>query len=617
MVTKEQLDKYIEAYQQGNPLITDEEYDALLEEYLDETGEENRPFLRSKQSDNVNDIVGTLPKVYNVLKPMRDGQKTYETWVKTKKIPLEYHTIVQPKFDGCSISLDMFTGRFYTRGDYDNGESVDVTELFTDVFNVSEANTKIDAIKFEAIMSHECFEKIKQLGYKRPRDAVAGIISSRNKELASLITLIPLRLYFDKRQYVASSLQEISFETYVDDYDGIESFINEKLADGAVVKYKDLHYSIDGVVASAISDEETIPDWEVAIKILNNVKETKLKYVDFQLGKTGKITPVGVLEPVMFDGVIVDHVGLSTFDRIIQLELHHNDTVRIVYNIVPYLIESLHDGDSLISIPTKCPVCGHELNMITMKTVRCTNPKCDGLRVGLINRYCEKMKMMGISKGIITKLYDNNLVKSIGDLYRLTPDMIMSIDGFKEKSANNIIRSIRKASKDVSLDRWMGALPIKDISSKLWRLLIDARYPMDDLKAACCYRDRIENGTPNEFMEECIPIYVHGFSSKLYATMKEGLFNHWDEIKDVIQYITFKSTTNMNRSVKGRVTLTGTRDEKLISYLQEKGYEVSDFSSKTIALVIPYMGFRSSKVDKALKNRIPVYTIEEAYVHLK
>ena len=617
MVTKEQLDEYIKAYQEGHSLISDEEYDALLEEYLDEHGEENRPFLRSKQSDNVNDIVGTLPKVYNVLVPMRDGQKTYESWVKTKKIPVEYHTIVQPKFDGCSISLDMYTGRFFTRGDYDNGESVDVTDLFTDIFKLEEVNTKIDAIKFEAIMCHECFEKIKHLGYKRPRDAVAGIISSRNKELASLITLIPLRLYFDKRQYVAASLQEISYETYVDDYDGITSFINDKLADGAVVKYKDLHYSIDGVVASAISDEQTIPDWEVAIKILNNVKETKLKYVEFQLGKTGKITPVGILEPVVFDGVVVDHVGLSTFDRIIQLDLRHNDTVRIVYNIVPYLIDSLHDGDSIIPVPTKCPICGAELNMITMKTVRCTNPKCDGLRVGMINRYCEKMKMMGISKGILTKLYDNDVINTIGDLYRLTPEMIMSIDGFKEKSANNIIKSINKASNNVPLDRWMGALPIKDISSKIWRTLIDAKYPMDEMKATCCYKEMIQNGTPNQFIEECIPIYVYGFSTKLYAAIKEGLINHWDEIQDIIQYVTFKSTTDMGKSVKGRVTLTGTRDEKLISYLQEKGYEVNDFSSKTIALVIPYEGFVSSKVPKAIRNGIPVYIIDQAYEKLR
>ena len=163
----------------------------------------------------------------------------------------------------------------------------------------------------------------------------------------------------------------------------------------------------------------------------------------------------------------------------------------------------------------------------------------------------------------------------------------------------------------------MGALPIKDISSKLWRMLIDAKYPMDEMAATSNYRRMIENGTPNDFIEECIPIYVYGFSTKLYAAIKEGLFNHWDEIQDVVKYVTFKCTTDMKRSVKGRVTLTGTRDEKLISYLEEKGYKVDDFSSKTIALVIPYEGYVSSKVPKAIKMGIPVYTINQAYEKLR
>jgi DNA ligase (NAD+) len=231
----------------------------------------------------------------------------------------------------------------------------------------------------------------------------------------------------------------------------------------------------------------------------------------------------------------------------------------------------------------------------------------------MINRYCEKMKMMGVSKGILTKLFEAGLIESIGDLYRLTPEKIMSLDGFKEKSANNIINSIRKASADVPLSRWMGALPIKDISAKTWQLVIDARYPMYELKASNAYRNAIQNGTPDSFMTECIPNYVYGFSTNTYAAMREGLVLYWDEIQDVIQYINFKCTTNITKPIKGRVTLTGTRDGKLISYLIEKGYDVNDYSSKTIALIIPQKGYVSSKVVKAKKMGIPVYTIEEAY----
>lgn len=612
MITKEELKRYQIAYSQGNPLISDEEYDALLEEYLKENGEENRPFLRAQQSDDVNDIVGTLTKAYGVTEPWREGQMFYAKW--QKKISPDAKIILQPKFDGCSIACDLVTGRWYTRGDYDNGESVDVTELFEDRlthYRTYVGNT-FTAIKFEAIMAKEVYDKLNlKASYKRPRDAVSGAISSRDIDMCKYITLVPLRIYGDNHQYIPSLLNQISIELSADDFDGIQAFINDKLADGAVAKFNLGTYAIDGVVVSVIEDNHTTD--EIAIKILNNIKETKIINIDYQYGKTGKITPVGILDPVKFDTVTVDHVGLSTLDRVMELGLKYNDTVRIVYNIVPYLLDTYNDGTIPIPIPKNCPICGSPLNFKTLKTVRCTNPQCKGLKIGMINRYCEKMKMMGVSKGILTKLFEAGLIESIGDLYRLTPEKIMSLDGFKEKSANNIINSIRKASDDVPLSRWMGALPIKDISAKTWQLVIDARYPMDELKASNAYRNAIQNGTPDSFMTECIPNYVYGFSTNTYAAMREGLVLYWDEIQDVIQYINFKCTTNITKPIKGRVTLTGTRDGKLISYLIEKGYDVNDYSSKTIALIIPQKGYVSSKVVKAKKMGIPVYTIEEAY----
>lgn len=611
LITKAELDKYQKAYSEGHAIITDEEYDNLLEEYLNQVGESNRPFLRQKQSGDVNDIVGSLPKIYGLTTPMRPGQKVYTDWIRTKKIPNDAKIIVQPKFDGCSVAIDAYLGKYYTRGDVDNGESVDVTALFKDHFK-NGFGEAISAVKFEAIMSHEVFEKLGlSKSYKRPRDVVAATITSQNTGLSQYITLVPLREYSMNDSFIPSELEDLSLTTTADDFEGIESFISDKLSDGATVKFNGCTYSIDGVVVSVLDDGRTTE--EVAIKILNNVKETKIINVDYQYGKTGKITPVGILEPVKFDNITVDHVGLSTLDRVMSLGLKYNDTVRIVYNIVPYLIESYHDGAVPIPIPKNCPICGAPLNFRTLKTVRCTNPQCSGLKIGLIHRYCEKMKMMGIAKSTITKFYEAGLVECIGDLYRLTPEKIMSIDGFKEKSANNIIKSIHDNSRDVDLAKWLGALPIKDISAKTWQLVINAKYPSDNMKATSVYRNAIENGTPDSFMMECVPNYVYGFSTNTYAAMREGLVLYWSEIQDVIQYISFNVLTDLRKPTKGRVTLTGTRDDKLINYLTEKGYEVNDYSSKTIALVIPEKGYVSSKVVKAAKSGIPIYTIQEAY----
>jgi DNA ligase (NAD+) len=611
LITKAELDKYQKAYSEGHAIITDEEYDNLLEEYLNQVGESNRPFLRQKQSGDVNDVVGTLTKVYGVTTPMRPDQKVYTDWIRTKKIPNDAKIIVQPKFDGCSVAIDAYLGKYYTRGDVDNGESVDVTALFKDHFK-NGFGEAISAVKFEAIMSHEVFEKLGlSKSYKRPRDVVAATITSQNTGLSQYITLVPLREYSMNDSFIPDELEDLSLTTTADDFEGIESFISDKLSDGATVKFNGCTYSIDGVVVSVLDDGRTTE--EVAIKILNNVEETKIINIDYQYGKTGKITPVGILEPVKFDNITVDHVGLSTLDRVMSLSLKYNDTVRIVYNIVPYLIDSYHDGSVPIPIPKNCPICGAPLNFRTLKTVRCTNPQCSGLKIGLIHRYCEKMKMMGIAKSTITKFYEAGLVECIGDLYRLTPEKIMSIDGFKEKSANNIIKSIHDNSRDVDLAKWLGALPIKDISAKTWQLIINAKYPSDNMKATSVYRNAIENGTPDSFMMECVPNYVYGFSTNTYAAMREGLVLYWSEIQDAIKYISFNVLTDLRKPTKGRVTLTGTRDDKLIAYLTEKGYEVNDYSSKTIALVIPEKGYVSSKVAKAAKSGIPIYTIQEAY----
>ena len=159
---------------------------------------------------------------------MRPNQKVYKDWAMNLKLPEDTTIIVQPKFDGVSVSVDLMTREFYTRGDYDNGESVNVTELFKDRFTDGSLNCFheiVTAVKFEAIMSHETFNNLGLNNkYKRPRDAVAGIISSRNTELSKCITLIPLREYVDvnNNQYITQYLADNSIKTTLTDYTTIQ-----------------------------------------------------------------------------------------------------------------------------------------------------------------------------------------------------------------------------------------------------------------------------------------------------------------------------------------------------------------------------------------------------------
>ena len=621
MITKEELEKYQIAYSQGTPLITDEEYDNLLEEYVSEHGENSRPFTRQKQSSSVNDIVGTIPKTYGVTKPMREGQKIYSDWVRLNGLTHNDWIYLQCKFDGCSVAYDCKTQRFFTRGDYDNGESVDVTELFSNRIGSDEYlkywDTDVfDAVKFEAIIHPSVFYEMKlNEQYKRPRDMVSATITSRNVEMAKYITLVPLRKYLNGKQYICHN---IGMYLPCDAYEEIEKFISDVLGNNASSLFQPYEgYACDGVVATVVTNDtdeelstEVIPGKEVAIKILNNIKETTLKNVDFQFGRSGRITPVAIVEPVMFDNVKVDHIGLSTFERVVNMNLHHGDTVRVVYNIVPYLIDSYHDGLYPIQIPQKCPICGSPFDLRVLKTVRCTNPNCKGLRLGSIVRYCEKMKMFGVSKGNLTRLYDAGLIQNIPDLYRLNVDDIANLPGFGQSSAMNIINAIKTASTNVSLNRWLGALPMRDTSAKIWDVILKEMFGNDKQKAVDILSEYLNNGCPEDLINNlrCPP----GIGGLKVMKIAEGLRQNWDEIKDTIQYIKF-DVSNGIINTKGKVAMTGTRDKQLTEYLTSHGYDVCDFNTKITCLIIPNETFTSNKTVKAKELGIPIYTIDEAY----
>ena len=613
MITEQQLKEYIDAYNMGKPLISDEEYDRLLEEYLAMHGEDKRPYLRQKQSGVINGLVGTLPKVYGVQTPMREGQDTYEKWFNRKGINPNAKIIIQPKFDGASIAVDK-SGRFFTRGDYQNGESVDVTELFKNHNIDKYLSETVDGVKFEAIMCHENFygAGIDEIGnYLKPLDVVNAIIHSRNVDVSSYITLVPLRKSIDGDEFVCSELQTVSLvTTTADDFDTIQQFIVDKLNDGATVEYGGRHYSIDGVVVSVLGNDNEITH-EVAIKILNDINETKLVDVKFQFGKTGKITPVAIVEPVQFcDGKrTVDHITVSTLDRVNALNLRKGDTVRVMYNIVPYLLDSRNDGYERIQLPTHCPKCGAPFEYTTLKTVRCTNPICQGRKLGSIIRYCEKMKMMGVGEATLNTLFDNQLIKEIDDLYTLTAEKIQTLPGFKQTSANNIIKSIHENSADVPVCRWLGALPFLDVDAKKWDLLLTSVIGNDELYRSNIIRHIFEHA-PDEF-DTLLVQGVRGIGTATIKSMNEGFITNKDMFARLIKFISFRATTNVSN--RGKVCLTGTRDKTVIDYLTKKGYQVTDSLTKDTVLVVrPDPMFESGKTKKAYDLGIKIITINEA-----
>ena len=611
MITKEELKRYQQAYAQGKPLIDDADYDALLEEYLNQNGESERPFSRNKQSSVLNDIVGTLPKRFGVTVPIREGQKTYEQWVNSKKIPNGTKVMVQPKFDGCSVGYDFINNRFATRGDYDNGESEDVSDVFHSfqyqIEKFYKGKYTIDeplSIKFEAIINRDSyFEYNLNEKYDVPRDAVQAAISSHTD--LKCMSLIPLRLYLsDKKQYIPPYLVEMSKIFMYDDYDGIQSFITDILDNEALCN----GYECDGVVVTVIEENDNgfynAMD-EVAIKILDYKQTSKLVDVKFQFGKTGRITPVAIFEPIMFGKREVDHATISTFDRVMSMGLRYNDTVKIMYNIVPYFMGSNHDGNELIQLPTVCPYCKHEFDLSNPKLIRCSNNDCIGKKIGSIIRYAEKMKMFGLSKGRIQTLYENNVIDSIESLYTMTADNISHVESFGDKSADNIINAIKESSH-IQLNRWLGAFPMNDVGAGIWKILLNQLH-----MSSTDFCQILLNGYISDLVNMICLTDMDMIGDITKAKIIDGLNRNWESMKFICPYISFIDETDESSS-KGRVTLTGTHDKNIIDYIKSFGYEVGDFSPvKTKILVIVNSDFKSNKVTTAKEKGIPIYTVQE------
>lgn len=608
-ITKEQLDKYVDAYAHGTPLISDEEYDLLLEEYVKEHGESSRPFTRQKQSSAVNDIVGTLTKCY--FRSMHPNQIYYVDYIAKKK--WNFNMCLQPKFDGCSVAFDVATHQFYTRGDYDDGESLNVTKLF--IGHIPQISSNLidgtTAMKFEAIISEENFIKAKQemqKNYKRARDMVSAILTPpyNYAYFAKYITLIPLRGYINGKQFIPEFLKNISIIDSVQKFNTIESFVKGILDNGANIRLEHDTFAIDGVVVSEVSPDMIVNvENECAIKILTNVKETKLISVDYQFGKQGRITPVAILEPVCFDNVTVDHVTLSTLQRVVDMQLRHNDTVRIMYNIVPYFLESYHDGDYMIPVPEKCPICGAPLDYLSYKLVRCSNPNCKGLKLGAIIRHAEKMKMVGLGEGVITKLYDNEFVTCIADLYYLRKwdDCIAQTPGFGWTSYENMVKSVDKALHEATLPRFLGALPFNDTDEKTWKQIMTVIDGHTIIKS-------MEDGTfPDLLMSYG---YIPNVGRLKIQKIVDGYLRHKDELQSIMSLTDDLQQIDYTYGKLGKVCMTGTRDADLTRELTECGYEVGGWSNDCECVIVPDYNFESEKTRKAKAKNIPIYDLKDA-----
>ncbi len=523
-------------YVASSPLISDYEYDLLYQQLLSLEAASPSLVTKDSPSQRVGNSLNTNFETVPHLVPMLSLENSYNApdLVDFDRKAQEGAGIpkitycVEPKFDGASISLIYENDhliRACTRGDGIAGD--DITQNIKQIKSIplsiplSKYGIQQLEIRGEVIMSKAAFAafndrlKAKQIAtLANPRNAAAGSLRMKDpKEVAernldafiyniSFFNLIPGAVLPELLKTHSGSLAllwNLGFRSPQKEKSIIEGI--EGVIEFCTVfenKRDELPYEIDGLVIKindmALHEKLGMtshhPRWAIAYKFKARQATTILEHVEFQVGRTGAVTPVAKLQPVAIGGVTVSSISMHNEEYIREKDLRLGDTVIIerAGDVIPQIVQSiptLRKGDEkIIQFPATCPVCNATLEKEEIEAVwRCNNPLCTAQIVERIIHFVSKdaMDIKSFGDANIRKFYEQGLLKSIPDIYTLDFEKISTLEGFGKKSVENLITAIA-ASKKQPLYRLLYALGIRFVGETTAKTVASHLNHLLDLK---------------------------------------------------------------------------------------------------------------------------------------
>ena len=440
----------------------------------------------------------------------------------TGREDIEY--IAEHKFDGLSISLQYEDGilvRGVTRGDGTTGEDVtpNVKTVRSIPLRMDDAVikklklSKSFEVRGEILMTRKAFEAL-----NRQQEETGGkiFVNARNSAAGSLRVLDPSITAQRKLDFFAYYLYvdgKAPFARHSDSLEALKKLHfrasdDWKLCDGidAVIKYceawdakrEKLAYEIDGVVikvnSTALQNElgftSKAPRWAIAFKYPARQETTVVNDIVVQVGRTGTLTPVAVLEPVQVGGVTVSRSTLHNMDEIERLGLQIGDTVLLerAGEVIPHVLKVVKEGKNRrpFRMPTKCPECGSAIHKAEGEVAyRCVNAACPAKRKESLLHFAGRhaMDIDGLGEKIVDQLVDKGLVKDVADLYSLKLNQVADLERMAEKSAQNLLDEIA-ASKKQPLSRLIYALGMRFVGERTGQLLAENFGSLEELEEA-------------------------------------------------------------------------------------------------------------------------------------
>src|SRR5467141_808612 len=634
------------------PEISDAAYDRLMNR-LKEL-EAAHPNLITPDSPTVR--VGATPRegfqTVQHARPMLslDNAFSYETLADfdrrvrqgSGREKIEY--IAEHKFDGLSISLQYVNGglaRGVTRGDGRTGEDVtpNVKTIRSIPLRVDLATLKklkLPAsfeVRGEVLMTRKAFEAMnrqqEESGGKifvNPRNAAAGsvrvldpsITARRRLEFFSYYLLVDGEVPFPKHSDSLEALKQLRFRASEDWKlcDGIEQVY--KYCDAWEPKREELPYEIDGVVIKVnslgiqreLGYTAKAPRWAIAYKYPARQETTVVNDIRVQVGRTGTLTPVAVLEPVQVGGVTVSRSTLHNMDEIDRLGLQIGDTVLIerAGEVIPHVLKVTKEGGNRhpFRMPKNCPECGSAIHRAEDEVAyRCVNAACPAKRKESLLHFASRhaMDINGLGDKIVDQLVDKAMVKDIADLYTLKLENVAELDRMGEKSAQNLLDQIA-ASKKHTLARLIYALGIRMVGERTGQLLAEHFSSLDELAEA--KEEQLFEVT------EVGPKVAAAIAEFFSESANRKIIKKLDKagVRPTAEKRVMKSQKFAGKSFVFTGALTNRSREEAGQLVMQHGAKVSGSVSKKTDYVIVGTD-PGSKYDKAKELGVPVLTEPE------
>nr|WP_225418973.1 NAD-dependent DNA ligase LigA [Lacticaseibacillus jixianensis] len=430
--------------------------------------------------------------------------------------PVDYN--VELKIDGLSLSLVYENGKLVqgsTRGDGNVGE--DVTANVMTIKDIPHQLNKPLSLEVrgECYMPKAAFVKLNAAReaqglatFANPRNAAAGSLRQLDPKVTQaralatfLYTLIdPARFNVTTQREAIAFMKDLGFVTNpssltTDDLNQMDAYIAEQTADRDA-----LAYGIDGIVVKVnslplqqrLGNTVKVPRWEIAYKFPPEEAETVVRAIEWTIGRTGVVTPTAVMDPVPLAGTTVARATLHNADMIQSKDIRIGDTVLlhkagdIIPEVSAVVLSKRPEDSQPAPIPTACPSCGQALVHVDGEVaLRCINPMCPAQVQEQLTHFASRLAMNidGLGPKIIAQLQAKGLVKDVADLYALTAADLSTLDKFKEKSINNLLKAI-DTSRQNSVERLLFGLGIRHVGAKAARLLAAHFGDIDTLMAA-------------------------------------------------------------------------------------------------------------------------------------